>query len=75
MEDKIQGKVSLVVGIGPMCKGQEYLDWFNNQPPQLGDWVVTSVRDGLTYMVGGLVMKLVEWKYLRLATLEPDMVM
>lgn len=74
LEDKVQGKIGLVVGIGPLCKGPEYEDWFNGHPPQLGDWVMTSVRDGLTFIVGGIVMKLIEWKYLRLTTLDPDLV-
>ena len=75
LEDKVQGKVSLVVGIGPLCAGPEYDAWFQGHAPQLGDWVVTSIRDGLTFLVGGVTMKLVEWKYLRMCTFEPDLVM
>lgn len=75
LEDKVQGKISLVCGVGPLCKGPEYEDWFGNDPPKVGDFVMTSIRDGITFLVGGIVFKLVEWKYLRLCTVHPDMVM
>jgi|SRR5215472_6626810 len=75
LEDKVQGKVALVVGIGPLCQGEEFMQWFGGKPPGLGDWVVTSIRDGLTFLVGGVTMKLVEWKYLRMTSFEPDLVM
>ena len=74
LEDKVQGKIGLIVGMGPLCDGHEFLEWFGEHPPKLGDWAMTSIRDGLTFIVGGIVMKLVEWKYLRLTTLDPDMV-
>ena len=75
LEDKVQGKVALVVGIGPLCTGPEYENWFGGHPPRIGDWVMTSIRDGLTFLVGGVAMKLVEYKYLRMCTLEPDLVL
>lgn len=85
MEDKIQGKVAMVMGIGPLCElnetdpnardHAEYMNWFRGRPPRVGDWWVTSIRDGLTFLVGDVVMKLVEWRYLRMRTAEPDLVM
>lgn len=75
LEDKVQGKVAMLCGIGPLCKGQEYLDWFDQEPLNVGDWVITSIKEGFTFLVGDVVFKQIEWKYLRLATLEPDMVM
>jgi len=75
IEDKAQGKVALVVGIGPLCQGEEYENWFGGHPPQIGDWVVTSIRDGLSFLVDDITMKLVEYKYLRMTTVEPDIVM
>lgn len=74
LEDKIQGKIGLVCGIGPLCRGPEYEQWFGGEPPKLGDWMMTSIRDGYTFVVGGIVMKSVEWKYLRLATWHPDLI-
>ena len=74
MEDRIQGKMGLVVGVGPLCQGEEYENWFGGNPPRVGDWVVTSIRDGLTFVVGGMAMKLVEWKYLRMTSFEPDLI-
>lgn len=85
MEDKIQGKVAMVMGIGPLCElyetdpssqyYAEYNEWFRCKPPRIGEWWVTSIRDGLTFLVGDVVMKLVEWRYLRMRTAEPDIVM
>ena len=74
VEDKVQGKIAMVCGIGPLCRGDEYLDWFGDNPPKLGDWVMTSIRDGQHFVCGGKNMKLIEWKYLRLSTVDPDLV-
>jgi len=74
LEDKVQGKMGLLCGMGPLCKGPEFDEWFGGKPPRLGDWVMTSVRDGYTFVVGGIVMKSVEWKYLRLSVFDPSMI-
>lgn len=74
IEDKVQGKIGLICGIGPLCEGPDYERWFGGKTPKLGDWMMTSIRDGYTFVVGGIVMKQVEWKYLRLATLYPDVI-
>jgi hypothetical protein len=74
LEDKIQGKVALVLAVGPLVNGPEVEAWFGGNPPKVGDWVVTSIRDGLNYVVNNVVMKTVEWKYIRMKILHPDMV-
>jgi hypothetical protein len=74
LEDKVQGKVALVLGMGPKCCGQDFDNWFGGRPPQIGEWWVTSIRDGLTFLVDKVVVKLVEYKYLRMRTLFPDLV-
>lgn len=88
MEDKVQGKVALILALGPLCRGSDFEEWFGGVErdpdtgdiirdylPKVGEWWVTSIRDGLTYLSGGgLVLKTVEWKHLRMRTLEPDLV-
>jgi hypothetical protein len=77
LEDKVQGKVAMILAMGPLCRGPEYEEWFGGpaNTPHIGEWWTTSIRDGLTYMCGaGLVLKEVEWKYLRMKTDEPDII-
>lgn len=77
-EDQFQGKVGLVLGLGPMCSDElspGYSEWFGGNPPKTGDWVAVSVRDGVSILIGKTMCRLVEWKFLRLQTLAPDTVM
>lgn len=71
-EDKFQGAIGLVVALGPLCKGPQFEDWFGGDPPKVGSWVGFSVRDGVRAGLKGNVMRLIEWKYLRFGTDEPD---
>ena len=74
IEDRVQGKVGLVIGIGPLCKGEEYLEWFGGHPPKLGDWVISSIREGISYLLGDQPVKSIEYKYIRMASGRPDIV-
>ena len=78
-EDRWQGVVCLVVGIGPLCceeRSPGYNDWFGGNPPQLHDWVGISVRDnGITYLLDDVPIRQVEWKYLRFLCDVPDLTM
>ena len=86
-EDEFQGKVGMIVSLGPKCceehdddgklvKGTSgYNEWFGGRPPQIGEWWGVSSRDGVSTLVGKTACRLVEWKYLRFQTQAPDEVM
>lgn len=74
-EDRFQGKVGLVISVGPMChKHEDWHDWFGGQPPKLGDWVGVNIRDGFSFMIGDVDVRSVEWKYVRIQADVPDLV-
>lgn len=74
-EDNFQGKVGLILSLGPLCKGAQWDAWFGDEPPKVGDWIGVSVRDGMSFLLGQRVCRLVEWKYLRFPTAVPDLAM
>lgn len=74
-EDEFQGITGLVIALGPLCQGPEFDCWFGKRAPKVGDWVGYSVKDGTRFGMGGRVIRLIEWKYLRFATRVPDLTM
>lgn len=74
-EDQFQGKVGLVVSLGPMCSGPEFEDWFGDRPPKIGDWYGLNTRDGMSLLLGEAMFRAVEWKYLRFRVSAPDRVL
>lgn len=75
-EDRHQGKIGLVLSVGPMCaKHPDWLDWFGGTPPKVGDWVGLNIRDGHSFLLGKSTCRSVEWKYLRMQLDVPDLVM
>lgn len=77
-EDEFQGKVGMVVAVGPMCCEENspgYQAWFGDEAPKRGDWVILNTRDGFSVLMGDMLFRLVEWKYLRLGADTPDGVM
>lgn len=72
-EDKFQGKVGLILSMGPLCSGPEFQAWFGDEPPQVGDWIGFNVRDTFALTLGSTACRVVEWKYLRFATDVPDL--
>ena len=77
-EDKFQGKVGLVLKLGPLCNeaySPGYDRWFAGEPPQVGDWVGMKINDGVTVTLGTTVCRFVEWDYIRFLSDVPDLVM
>ncbi len=76
-EDEFQGITGLIMAMGPLASDSnpEFNAWFGDAPPKVGDWIGFNVRDGISFKVGKTACRLIEWKYLRFATLSPDAVM
>lgn len=74
-EDDFQGKVGLILSLGPLCceeRSEGYSAWFGGEVPKIGDWVGINRRDGMTFLLGTHTCHLVEWKYLRFLVTAPD---
>jgi len=71
-EDEFQGKVGLVLALGPECRGEKFDSWFGDEPPKVGSWIGMNIRDGMAFTIGGTTCRLVEWQYVRFITEAPD---
>lgn len=76
-EDEFQGKVGIILDIGPACFGAKYDAWFGDKKPkpQVGDFFGINTRDSMAYLLGSHTVRSVEWQYLRFRVEVPDMVM
>lgn len=76
-EDEFQGITGLILAMGPLASPENpaFERWFGNHPPQVGDWIGFSVKDGSIFKVGSVTCRSIEWKFLRFGTLVPDAVM
>ncbi len=73
-EDLYQGKVGLVLKVGPLVSGPDLDKWFAGKFPKVGDWVVVRVGDTYAFNLNGVPCRTVEAKQLRGRHKEPDMV-
>lgn len=71
-EDDFQGKVALVLKVGPLAFTGSAKGWFGDHPPQVGDWVVVNVNTTFPFKLGKRTLRLVEDQYIRLVVPEPD---
>ena len=74
-EDQFQGKVGIVLSMGPMAspRNPDFVEWFGDDYPKIGDWVGVNVRDGFTFLLGNQTCRQIEWRYLRFAVDRPDL--
>ncbi len=76
-EDLYQGKVGLVIKIGPYPPDEDDLKYFNGKPPQIGDWVVFKASNGTSF---GLLDRKGDCRFLKerrdiwMTIPDPDMV-
>jgi co-chaperonin GroES (HSP10) len=76
-EDRFQGVSGLIIAMEPMAsdKSPDFYDWFGGNPPKVGDWIGFSTRDGISFLLGDVSCRLIEYKYLRYSLTRPDLVM
>lgn len=77
-EDKWQGKVHLILKIGPQAAESMELvkdEVYGSRIPEVGDWVVLRVHDGTLISVNGHECRLIEDKHLRMRVKNPDSVL
>ncbi|MDE2096329.1 MAG: hypothetical protein KGL39_03720 [Patescibacteria group bacterium] len=75
-EDGYQGKVGLVVGMGPLAfkdDPERGLSW-GDERPQIGDWVMCSVGDTRKFKLGERDMRFVEDVNIHAVVSKPDVI-
>lgn len=73
-EDIYQGKIGLVLKVGPLVAEDKITDWFGGKPPKPGDWIVIRVGDTFVFELGGVLCRTLEAKQIRGVIAEPDTV-
>lgn len=73
-EDKFQGKIGLVVKVGPLAFENNPDLQFGSRTPKVGDWVVYAAPDGKKMAVNGVHCRTIEDQYIDAIIKNPDMV-
>ena len=74
-EDEFQGKIGLVISMGPLCQGEQFENYFAGKPPKVGDWIGINVNETKTFVLGKRTCRSVEWRYVRFMIDQPDRAM
>lgn len=74
-EDKYQGKVGLVLALGPLAFKDDENHRFGHITPMVGDWIVYSVGDTFAFELGKRRCRAVEDVDVHLIIQAPDIVL
>jgi len=73
-EDKVQGKVGLVVKKGPAAFVDETSEWYKDISVELHDWVVFRPSDGWSITVNNVLCRIIDDTAIRGKVDMPDRV-
>lgn len=77
-EDRWQGKVGLVLAMGPTCFKDDGINQFGGSRAEVGDWVVTRAMDGHEIKLGnrseGVICKIIRDTHVEMVVKDPDQV-
>jgi len=71
-EDRFQGKVGLLVGMGPAAFQDDNGQWFNNASFALHDWLVFRPSDGWSVNVNGVLCRMLSDTQVKMRIPTPD---
>lgn len=71
-EDRYQGKVGLLVGMGPAAFQDDSGQWFNNASFSLHDWLVFRPSDGWSINVNGVLCRMLSDTQIKMRIPTPD---
>ena len=71
-EDRYQGKVGLLVKMGPAAFEDENGQWFNNEKFSLNDWLVFRPSDGWSIIVNGVLCRMLSDTQVKMRIPSPD---
>lgn len=74
-EDEFQGKVGLVLAMGPLAFTEDADHKWGGVIPKIGDWVVWRVGDTLPLSLGDQKCRVVDEGCIRGIVTDPDIVM
>lgn len=73
-EDKWQGKVGLVVKMGPVAFQDDDNYQFNGFQAEIGDWVMVRPTDGWPFLIGETPCRMVQDADIKGIVSEPDLI-
>lgn len=71
-EDRFQGKVGLLVGMGPAAFQDDSGQWFNNASFSLHDWLVFRPSEGWSITVNGVLCRMLSDTQVKMRIPSPD---
>lgn len=71
-EDRFQGKVGLLVGVGPDAFADENGAWFRETEFRLHDWLVFRPSDGWSITVNGVLCRVLSDTNVQMRIPSPD---
>ena len=71
-EDKFQGKVGLLVGMGPAAFQDDSGQWFNDASFNLHDWLVYRPSDGWSITINGVLCRMLSDTQVKMRIPTPD---
>ena len=73
-EDKYQGKIGLVLKMGPEAFVDDSGKWFKNMKIKVGDWVVFRPSDGWSVSINGKSCRILDDVAIRGRVQSPDII-
>lgn len=73
-EDRYQGKVGLLVKMGPHAFQDDSGEWFNQTSFKLHDWLVYRPSDGWSITVNGVLCRMLSDTQIKMRVPSPDAV-
>ena len=73
-EDKYQGKIGLIVKMGPEAYSDDSGRWFNGMTIKEHDWIVFRPSDGWSLEVNGVLCRMIDDTSTKMTVPTPDMI-
>lgn len=73
-EDEFQGKVGLVLALGPQAFVSDARVDFGEQAVSVGDWIVCRSSDGWKLNINGVLCRMIEDTHVKMRVPAPDAV-
>lgn len=73
-EDRFQGKVGLIVGMGPAAFNDQSGEWFEETQFNMHDWLVFRPSDGWNITVNGVLCRMLADTQVKMRINSPDQV-
>lgn len=71
-EDRFQGKVGLLVGMGPSAFQDDSGQWFDQTAFNLHDWLVFRPSDGWNITINGILCRILSDTQIKMRISAPD---